>query len=145
MAGDARELMHRLAVPFEAEPCQAIEDRGDRLVGRARAVGVLDAQQEFAATPARIKPVEQCGARAADVQEAGRRGRKAGDDLIRHWEQLNSGPHPEERPKGASRRMAACAVAPPSFETPPARLLRTTAVSVARRVAQLRAMQHIWQ
>ena len=81
MARGARELVHRLAVPFEAEPLQPVEDRRDRLFGRARAVGVLDAQQEFAAAAARIEPVEQRGARSADMQEAGRGGRKAGDDF----------------------------------------------------------------
>ena len=48
--------------------------------GRARAVGVLDAQQELAAVVAGEQPVEQRGARAADMQEAGRRGGEAGDD-----------------------------------------------------------------
>src|SRR5690349_18341678 len=45
----ARKLVHRLAIPFEAEPCESIEDRRDRVLGRARAVGILDAQQESAA------------------------------------------------------------------------------------------------
>ena len=49
--------------------------------GRALAVGVLDAQEERSAEPAGVEPVEQGRARAADVQEAGRGGREAGDDL----------------------------------------------------------------
>ena len=39
-------------VPGEAEPAQAAEDGGGGLVGRARRVGVLDAQHERAAVPA---------------------------------------------------------------------------------------------
>ena len=40
------------------------------------AVGVLDPQQIAAAVMARVQPVEQRGARAADMQEAGwRRGK----------------------------------------------------------------------
>ena len=81
MALGARELADRLAVPVEAEPRQPVEDRVDRGLGRALAVGVLDAQQELAAGVAGVEPVEQRGARAADVQEAGRRGGEAGDDL----------------------------------------------------------------
>src|SRR5205807_10027992 len=56
----------------------------DRGLRRALAVGVLDAQQHPAAAPARVQPVEQSGARAADVQKAGRRGSEARDDLIGH-------------------------------------------------------------
>ena len=66
-------------VPIEAEPAHPVEDRVDRLVGRARLVGILDAQQELAAVVAGEQPVEQRRARAADVQEAGRGGREAGD------------------------------------------------------------------
>ena len=41
---------------------QPVEDGGDRLAGGPRAVGVLDAQQEFAAPSPCIQPVEQGGA-----------------------------------------------------------------------------------
>ena len=51
-------------------------------VGRARLVGILDAQQELAAVVAREQPVEQRRARAADVQESGRGGGEAGDDRL---------------------------------------------------------------
>ncbi len=76
----ARELIDGLAVPVEAEPGQPVEDGVDRGLGRALAVGVLDAQQHLAAAAARIEPVEQRRARAADMQEAGGRGGKTGDD-----------------------------------------------------------------
>ena len=59
-----------------------VEDRVDRRLGRARLVGVLDPQQELAAMVAGEQPVEQGGAGAADMEEAGRRGREAGDDAI---------------------------------------------------------------
>ena len=72
-------------VPIEAEPAHPVEDRVDRLLGRARLVGVLDPQQELAAVVAGEQPVEQRRARAADVQEAGRRGREAGDDRPRSY------------------------------------------------------------
>ncbi len=71
------ELEHGLAVPIEPQPCHAVEDRGDGGFRRARAVGVFDAEQEFAARVTRIKPIEQRGARAADMQKAGRRRSKA--------------------------------------------------------------------
>ena len=79
VVGGAGELMHRLAVPVELEPAQAVEDGVDRRLGRALAVGVLDAEAEQPAVVAREQPVEQRGARPADVQEAGRRGRETGD------------------------------------------------------------------
>ena len=67
-----------VAVPIEAEPAHPVEDRVDRLLGRAGLVGVLDAQQEFAAVVAGEQPVEQRRARAADVQEAGRARARSG-------------------------------------------------------------------
>ena len=45
----AGELIDGLAVPVELEPAQAIEDGEDRAFGRARPVGVLDAEQHLAA------------------------------------------------------------------------------------------------
>src|SRR6202035_3048688 len=85
MARGAGELLDDLAVPVEAEPGQPVDDRGDRLGGRALAVGVLDAQPENPALAvqlvmAREQPVEQGGAGAADMQEAGRRRGNTDDD-----------------------------------------------------------------
>ncbi len=73
VARGAGELMDDLVVPVEAEPGQSVDDRGDRLGGRALAVGILDAQTEDAPLAgklmvARIEPVEQRGAGAADMQ-----------------------------------------------------------------------------
>jgi hypothetical protein len=81
MTVGARELAHRLAVPVETEPFEAVEDGVDGFRGGAFAVGVLDAEQELAAGLAGVEPVEQRGARPADMQEAGGRGGEAGDDL----------------------------------------------------------------
>ena len=67
-----------LAVAADPKPVEAVEDRVDRLLGRAGLVRILDAQQILAAVMAGEQPVEQRGARAADVEIAGRRGREAG-------------------------------------------------------------------
>ena len=68
-----------------SSPCRS----GSRppLRGGAFAVGILDAQQEGAAGVAGIEPVEQGGARAADMQHACGRGRKAQDRfcVLRSW------------------------------------------------------------
>ena len=78
--GSAGELVGDFAVPRQAEPGEAVQDRGDRRFGRARAVGVLDAQQVLAAVMLGEQPVEQRGPGAADMQVAGRRGGEAGND-----------------------------------------------------------------
>ena len=80
MAGATRELAHRLIVPVEPEPGEAIEDRGDRLLGGTAAVGILDPQQEAAAVVARKQPVEQRRPRAAYVEKSRRRRGEAGHD-----------------------------------------------------------------
>ena len=81
MALGALKLADRLAVPIEAEPFEPVENRVDRRLRRPLAIGVLDAQQELAARVLGVEPVEQRRARAADMQEAGRRRREAGYDL----------------------------------------------------------------
>ena len=67
-----RELMPDLALPIELQPFQSIDDGVDGRLRGPRAVGILDAQQELAAGVVRIKPVEQRGARSADMQKARR-------------------------------------------------------------------------
>src|SRR5271154_2688708 len=89
MALGALELADRVAVPVEAEPFEPVENRIDRRLRRPFAVGVLDAQQELAAEALGVEPVEQRRACAADMQEAGWRGREAGDDL-RHFIELEA-------------------------------------------------------
>ena len=101
VARGALELEHGVAVPVEAEPFEAGEDRVDRRLGRAGAVGVLDTEQELAAVVAGVEQVEQRGAGAADVEEAGRRRGEARD----------------YGPRGRRRWIVACAQARllPSF------------------------------
>ena len=63
-------------VPLQSHPAQIVENR---LFGRARRafeVGVLDAQDERAALPARQQPVKQRGSGVTDVQMAGGRWRE---------------------------------------------------------------------
>jgi len=71
----AGELVHRVAVPIEAEPAHAVEDRLDGRVGRSGTIGILDAEQELAAMMPGEEPVEERRACAADMQET-RRGRR---------------------------------------------------------------------
>jgi hypothetical protein len=80
VARGAFELIDFRTVPIEAQPAHPIEDRLDRRLGRARAIGVLNPQQEFAAMMACEQQVEERGARASDMQESGGRGRKTGND-----------------------------------------------------------------
>src|SRR5207302_2820583 len=75
----ARQALHLEKGPFvpvEAEPPHPLEDRVHRFPGRALEVGVLDAQDEFAAVAPRVGPREKRGARAADVEVAGRARRE---------------------------------------------------------------------
>ena len=76
----AGELEDHVAVPVEAEPGQAVEDRVDRALGGALPVGILDAQQHLPAGVAGVEPVKQGRAGPADVQVAGGRGGEARDD-----------------------------------------------------------------
>src|SRR5690606_15814814 len=78
IALDAGGLVDRALVVVEAQPCHGFEDRVDRTLGAALAVGVLDAQDETAAAAARLQPAVQGGAGAADVQVAGGTGGEAG-------------------------------------------------------------------
>ena len=72
-----RTLKERPFVPGDPEPGEAVENDLRVRVGAALLVGVLDAQDEHAAEAARVEPVEERGARAADVQVAGGGGGEA--------------------------------------------------------------------
>ena len=85
MSCGAAELVYDVAVPIELQPLQAVEDRRNRGLRRALAIGVLDPQQHLAAGFPGIEPIEQSGAGAADMEEAGGRGGEAGDDGIGHY------------------------------------------------------------
>ena len=69
-------------VPVQTEPFQTVIDDLHSLDGVARLVGVLDPQDELAAGMPGVEPVEQGGARPADVQEAGGRGGEADADRM---------------------------------------------------------------
>src|SRR5690606_10542373 len=71
-------LVNRAFVVVQAEPVHRLQDRVDRGLGAALAVGVLDPQDELAAAAACLQPAVQRGARAADVQVAGGTGSEAG-------------------------------------------------------------------
>src|SRR5690606_8936009 len=81
MAGHAGKLEDRFAIPVDPEPFETLEDFLDGILGRALAVGILDAQAETAAVMPGEQPVEQGRAGTADMQVAGRGGRKTGDDF----------------------------------------------------------------
>jgi hypothetical protein len=75
VAGPLR-LAVRALVPVDAEPAQRSLDAIDQLVAGQGGIGVLDAQDERPPVVAGVEPVEQGRAGAADVEEAGRRGRE---------------------------------------------------------------------
>jgi hypothetical protein len=80
VSGRARKLVNGFAVPIDAQPSELFENSVDRRLRGAFAVGILNAQEHLSATAACVKPIEQSGAGPADMQEAGRRGGKTGDD-----------------------------------------------------------------
>ena len=64
-------------VPVETQPAQPLEDGLHAGVGVALDIGVVEAQHHRAVVVAGVEPIEDKGARAAHVQKAGGRGRKA--------------------------------------------------------------------
>ena len=58
-------------VPVESEPAESVINGADRLLVVTFAVGVLDAQNKGSSGVAGVEPVEEGGAGAADVEEAG--------------------------------------------------------------------------
>ena len=74
----AQGLVERAFVVFEAEPVHAVEDGLHGLLGRALAIGVLDAQDELATAMARLEPAVEGRAGPADMQETGGAGCEAG-------------------------------------------------------------------
>ena len=82
------ELEGDLPVPVEPEPGERLLDLLGRLGDLAPGVGVLDAQVELAALVPGEEPVEERGANAADVEEAGRATERSG--LSRSWRYRSS-------------------------------------------------------
>src|SRR5688572_25680931 len=78
-AADIRPLL-----PPENEPAQIVEDHLLGLTGRARLIGIFNADDERAAVMTREEPVEDRRARAPDVKVAcGRRGEADADRHLR--------------------------------------------------------------
>ena len=71
LAGAGGVAGERAFVPIKAEPAQAVEDDIHGFLRIARGVGILDAQDKRAAGVPGVKPVEQRGARATNVEVAG--------------------------------------------------------------------------
>jgi hypothetical protein len=71
IVGRVRTADVRAFVPIDAQPAEAVQDRGERFVDVSLRVGVVDPQNELAAVPAGEQPVEERRAHAADVQIAG--------------------------------------------------------------------------
>src|SRR5439155_1796259 len=74
----AARILRRPLVPVDAEPVKPVEYRLDRLGPIPHLVGVVDAEDELAAVPPGVEPVETRRADAADVQVAGRARGEAG-------------------------------------------------------------------
>src|SRR5207302_8320297 len=106
--GQALALVVGALVPGEAEPAEALEDGARRLLGRALAVRVLDAQHEHAAVVAREEVAEERGAHAPDVERAGGARREARPDRHRAeligWRPACQIPDASTRPRFESGR-----------------------------------------
>ena len=79
IAVEALRLVVRALVGGESEPRHALEDHPHRLLGGALAIGILDAQHEPAAGPARVEPAVKRRADAPHVEHAGGARGKSGD------------------------------------------------------------------
>src|SRR5438094_2236281 len=76
----------RTFIPIEAEPAQCFINRGGGFFSIARSIGVLDAQNEFAAVMSREEPIEKGCTCAADVEIASGRGGETDADFGIHAE-----------------------------------------------------------
>src|SRR5438132_8533379 len=74
----------RAFVPLQAQPLQSLINGGHRFLGVSLDIRVFDAQHEFPAVMPRKQPVEQRGARPANVQVAGGRGGETDADFRFH-------------------------------------------------------------
>ena len=68
-------------VVLEAQPVEIAIDGLFKFLRRARRIGIVNSQQEFAAFAAGEKIIEQRGAGIADMQQARGRWREADDDV----------------------------------------------------------------
>jgi hypothetical protein len=72
MAACSGELIDRVAIPFEAEPIEPIDNGFNGRIGGAFAICIFDAQQHLPTVMLGKEPIEQSRARTANVEEAGR-------------------------------------------------------------------------
>jgi hypothetical protein len=68
VAREIGALINDVAIPVQTKPFEALENRAGAVVSAARLVGILDSKQKLAAEFSRIEPVEECRARASDVE-----------------------------------------------------------------------------
>jgi len=90
--GEALGLIEGALIPVEAEPLKSVDDALDEFGLVALGVGVFDAEDHDAALLAGVEPVEESGARAADVEVTGGRwGEADADGGVCHeiWVRLN--------------------------------------------------------
>jgi hypothetical protein len=67
-------------VPIDAEPAEAVQNRGQRRLDIPLLIGVVDPQEKLPAVLPGEEPVEERRANAADVQEAGGTGSETSAD-----------------------------------------------------------------
>jgi competence protein ComEC len=91
MAIGAGKLRDGITLPIKFQPFEAVEYGGDSGVIVALAVRILNAQQKTAVAASGVEPVEECRARAADMEVAGGGGGEAHDwrDLGRAFQGLS--------------------------------------------------------
>ena len=80
---EALHLVEWSLVVTQPQPAHRIENGVGRRLGGALPVGILDAQDEGSTVLPRVRPGEERGARAADVEIAGRARSEAGADHLR--------------------------------------------------------------
>src|SRR5579862_500435 len=81
----------RTFIPLRPKPFQIREDFVERLLGRALAIGIVDAQYELALVVPRVKVREQARANVADVQRAGGARGKTRANSHRHSHSIVAG------------------------------------------------------
>ena len=69
-------------VPVDIQPFKRIKNNVNGFLGRALGVGVFDTQDKFSFHAAGVQPVEDGGARIADMHETGGAGGKSGHNRM---------------------------------------------------------------
>ena len=84
-------LVGRAFVPLHPEPFQVRQDFVERLLRRALAIRIVDAQHELSVVVSCIQVREQSRANIADVQRAGRARRETRANRHRHSHSIVAG------------------------------------------------------